>query len=74
MDCGFFSPLSTGPNTTNGTNYMFGMQCNIPAGHLQIWNGGAGGGWVNAMYSGGIIPCSVSANTTRATSLARSGL
>jgi hypothetical protein len=41
---------------------MFGDQCVIGTGVFQIWNGGLGGGWVNATYSGGNIPCSVNAN------------
>lgn len=66
IDAGFFSPLSIGANTPNGTNYMFGAQCNTTSGIIQIWTGKGGtpgGDWVNATYSGGNIPCTVKANT-----------
>ena len=62
-DQGFFSPLSVGSNTPNGTNYMFGTQCNAGTGVLQLWDQGTSGGWVNGTYNNGSstvnIPCSV---------------
>jgi hypothetical protein len=41
---------------TNGTNYMFGSQCNVATGIFQVWNQ-ASNSWINATYSGGNIPC-----------------
>lgn len=61
FDQAIFAKTYVTPNTPNGTNFMFGSQCNMATGHFQIFNQAANT-WVNATYSGGIVPCSVTAN------------
>lgn len=62
QDCGKFSVSETGPNTSDGTNFMFGSQCITGTHIFQLFNQAANV-WVNATYSGGNVPCTVTANT-----------